>query len=215
MTILFCWLIMIASLSALGMENYECLDCHGKQEIKAETKRGESLKLYLPEDMYSQSRHEAVQCDQCHQTADEGGYAVTPHRLNQAALPDCADCHGNYFAEINAGFSRDIHVKNSAVPFRCDSCHDGHQTGYLTDRVTEPSPADQISFSNRICLQCHNAEIKGASRKISSAADAHHSLENAEAHIKAARCVDCHTAPTDFTNHQGLAKGATVACVAC
>ncbi|MBU3915445.1 cytochrome b/b6 domain-containing protein, partial [bacterium] len=163
----------------------------------------------------NQGKHESVDCIQCHQPVSEESFAAIPHQMTGNKPPDCGDCHGRFFDAINKGFSYDIHRGLLPNNFRCDSCHDYHQTGYLTDRTPNPTPHDKIKYSNHYCLICHEKELKATAGTVKELINAHTMLPQMEQHFRSARCVDCHTAPNDSSNHHVLASTETVACTEC
>lgn len=197
------------------MENFECLECHNDQSLQAVTEPGANLKLHVSEEGFSASRHEALDCIECHPAAEPEGYATVPHLLQSTGKQDCQTCHGQFFEEINHGYQGEIHTRLSPESFQCNSCHDPHTVGYLTDRISDPLPADRIAHSNGICLTCHATEWKTTTGMVKTFAKVHTTLPSADRHLTMARCVDCHTDPEDPTNHQVVPVLETVSCNTC
>ncbi len=196
------------------MENWECFECHGNEEIQAETDKGATLNLLLLEEDYEMWSHGSLDCIMCHEEAASSGFSTVPHKL-KSETQDCQDCHGLFFNDINKAFDKDIHRIRQDSSFRCDSCHNPHEAGYIAGWEEKPSPQDWIATSNSICLDCHENEVVSAQGKLKPLIAAHADLSAWERHLKAVRCVDCHTPSSDFTNHSLQAVSDVVPCRTC
>lgn len=210
-------LTLLLPFLASGMENEDCFECHNDPNIKAETERGASLTLYVPETKFEWSLHGYLQCTECHVAEKETGFDTVPHLLMEKQVNNCLDCHGDFFYDINRSYFDSVHLKNQRENFSCVSCHDPHSITYFHEREENKAVLDRIQYSNKSCLSCHTEPIAGVSsdRTIPGLEDSHESLIHPHIHLAAVRCVDCHTDPEDSTKHLIRSKKDTTPCVFC
>ena len=169
--ILFWW-----TDSSLSIENEECLECHGRQDIfrmneeerlkmvvstpeKEEVWKGK-LALYVDYNEFRSSVHQDLKCVDCHAEVRE-----IPH-LQRMGMVKCDRCH----REVVRQYDESKHAKVSAEI--CFGCHDPHSS----------IPFKNLNVEQRqtICIKCHDPR-RG-----------HDWLPQRETHIKYLECTMCH-----------------------
>ncbi len=208
-----------------------CLVCHGKfvYEI-TDTITGEVKKqlmsehhMIVPSRFYN-SVHWSFNCLDCH--SEE--FKTFPHPL-EARFEEpwgCVDCHGydpNYeqyrFEEIEEEYQRSIHYTATEGLVSCWKCHNPHYYNPLARQTT--GGREYILRSNEMCLRCHgNSTVMGLinDENINIILPKHEWLPDADRHMEAVRCIDCHTRHNDsiFIAHEVMpADSAVRGCTEC
>ncbi len=150
---LFFGLFAVFSSSGLQAEmtNDDCLTCHGDKDLEAETERGKSLELFVPENALVGSVHEELACIDCHIGADS--FEEIPHSKTPLKRA-CKNCHETEYDET----SKDVHGKGCASGDKmtpsCCTCHGGHDIKPLN------SPESRFSDMNQpdTCGKCHGGD---------------------------------------------------------
>ena len=188
-----------------AMENDDCLTCHSSQDLEAETERGKSLKLYVPENELIGSVHEGLSCTDCHK--GEKSFEDIPHGDGPLKV-DCKGCHDDVYEVFMA---KDVHGKalkknNSRAP-HCASCHGGHRILPLT------SPDSVMSRQNqpKTCGSCHgseetNLEVGITKRNLISRYESSVHYEAINVGKTGASCTDCHGHHTILSSASGDSK---------
>ncbi len=128
------WLVLLLALllpvSALAMENEDCLGCHNDSDMVGE-------ELFINAQVFDHTVHAEMGCASCHDnvTEEHPDDGLTP------AKAGCLDCHEN----INEDYAGSVHANNAS----CGDCHNPHQVRGLT----EVSGHDL----NQQCAVCHES----------------------------------------------------------
>ncbi|MCK4765669.1 MAG: cytochrome b/b6 domain-containing protein [Candidatus Aminicenantes bacterium] len=186
---LFCY-----SAGFAEMTNADCLTCHGDKELEAETERGKTLTLFVPEDVLAGSVHEDLSCTDCHKGDKKDVFEDVPHGGKPLRV-DCHTCHEDIYS---AFVKEDIHgrgliKKNPRAP-DCYHCHSGH------DILPMSSPDSRMSKKNQpdTCGSCHgqeklNLEDNITKRNLISRYKASVHYEAILMGKNGANCTDCHS----------------------
>lgn len=212
-------LIPITHVSGIEVNNKFCFLCHNRPNLKHRTEQGAGLNLYQSKEVYEHSNHAKLQCTLCHRPeGDKNKAFITfPHKTRDAKMWDCLTCHRVNQKEIVSAYSESVHKVKQAEQFRCDNCHDPHNNASFEDRTENNGIQDRITYANKSCRSCHDdpAQTTSTGDKLLTVEQAHQSLMQPEMHLASLRCVDCHTAADDPSNHKITEKAETVSCVAC
>jgi cytochrome b subunit of formate dehydrogenase len=179
------------SFSQEKMSNEDCLTCHSDKDLEAQTDRGKTLKLFVPEKPLIGSVHEGMSCTECH--IGEKSFDDVPHSP-KGMTKACPDCH----EDAKQSVDKDIHGKaciagNPRSP-SCCACHGGHQIKPLTSAESVFSKKNQPDT----CGKCHDddtllGEEKGITKRnlVSRYKTSVH-WEAISQGKNAASCTDCH-----------------------
>lgn len=187
-----------------------CLKCHGRLVYSiTDTVSGLSRKELMAEhnfisgDAFYSSVHWSFNCLDCHSE----GFKSFPHPIETRfeTTWGCLDCHGydptyaQYkFEEIDAEYQKSIHYTATEGAFTCWQCHDAHYYKPLARETG--SGRENIFKSNEMCLNCHgNPDVMGlvTEKELTMVLPRHEWLPDADRHLAAVRCIDCHTRMTD------------------
>jgi formate dehydrogenase gamma subunit len=187
--------------------NEDCLACHSDKELEAQTERGKTLKLFVPEDVLKGSVHEDSSCTDCH----KGYFEEVPHGIEGKPLKlDCAECHHEAYEIFIKG---DVHgssyLKGNPRAAYCSDCHGGHAILPIS------SPGSRMSKKHMAdtCGNCHGQEKLNLEDNITKRnliaryKDSVH-FEAIKEGKNGASCTDCHhhhnvlssAAPTSTVN---------------
>jgi cytochrome b subunit of formate dehydrogenase len=166
--------------NASAMENSECLECHGEEDLTA-SRDGHEVSFFVNQDVYAVSVHGAneVACNECH------GDVTDDHPDEQQHLEkvDCSGCHDQ--ADTVAA---SIHGDQNAL---CQDCHGSHAI------LPGDNPQSNVYPLNipATCGKCHNDdEMMGEESAAYTAAynDGQHGVSTSKGMLGAAVCTDCH-----------------------
>jgi len=137
--------------SSQAIENSDCLDCHGEQDMVKELPNGKTLSLYVNAEKFAASVHNQndIACTDCHSSITElNEEEDVPHMVPVPPVV-CADCHD----EEEEDYEKSVHYRirsqgNSKAP-TCKNCHNYHYTKYLDANTV-------IQGEQEACLKCHN-----------------------------------------------------------
>ncbi len=202
-------------------KNHACLKCHSSQIIafyndvtSAEQKRLMNPYYIIDTTALRLGVHKSFDCTDCHSY----DYTTYPHdgKLKLQPMSNCLDCHGGdptyaqyQFERIDEEFKKSVHYKISGENFSCTRCHNQH-TYHPTARNSS-SVQEIVSYSNSLCLSCHNDMKKYelvSGHENPQIVKIHEWLPNQELHFKNVRCIECHTQVTDslMVSHNILSK---------
>lgn len=203
-----------AVAAAIAKANAECFTCHSAAGLRQPPRAGlDLIKLIdstVEPAVYHASNHGDESCVDCHGGEDDEGkprtyYAAYPHdAAGKDSTADCADCHAAKVKRLKPQFNDSVHAKAPELKakFSCATCHDPH-THAVAEKLVDPHLV--VAQDNRVCRDCHDAEVRFAEfappeadaaegRKVRPKIDQIHDwLPNTELHWSAVRCIDCHT----------------------
>lgn len=175
-----------------GVSDEFCLDCHGDPTTTMTLENGDTISLYVDEDVYYNSVHGTggYACVQCHTDIREYPHppfsAYDPRDLSLELYDACFRCHsGQYERALDSVHARALEngIKEAAI---CTDCHGAHDTVRLTDPQTdELLEAARIAIPET-CAQCHNAIYEKYRESV------HGSALSDENNPDVPTCIDCH-----------------------
>jgi cytochrome b subunit of formate dehydrogenase len=151
-----------------GSANVNCLRCHGDEDLVG-VARGDTVSLYVDEQLHAVSSHAETPCAQCH--AEVSPMLSRPCAAISERV-DCSACHEDEVGEYAAGMHGRLAAEGDPDAPVCLDCHDKHAT--LSKRI----PASPTFARNvpALCAQCHRMG-QAAAVRIESA----HLMEDIEA----------------------------------
>jgi predicted CXXCH cytochrome family protein len=185
MVILFSFMIVSpthAGKPAQETEKY-CLSCHSDSKLSMTLPSGESLSLFVSQDVISHSVHSplGIECEACHTNI-----STFPHpqltfqnkrELSRSYYTACQKCHpGNYQKTQDSMHAKIADGGNLNAPI-CTDCHGAHD-------VKKPDePRALISVT---CSKCHSSIVDAYKQSVHGTALIQDS--NPDVPI----CTDCH-----------------------
>jgi cytochrome b subunit of formate dehydrogenase len=177
-----------------GSANEDCLRCHSDPELVTE-REGETISLFVDEQVYASSAHNGTACAQCHTE-------VTPslERSCETVVSsvDCSICHAGPVDDYQSGIHGRLALENDPDAPTCLQCHGKHEV--LKKEVpASPTFARNVPF---LCAKCHRAGEKAARRIESEIPDIFDSYIDSihgkglvqSGLLVTATCANCHTA---------------------
>jgi predicted CXXCH cytochrome family protein len=171
-------LLLLLPASSLAIDNSECLDCHGDENLyRAEDRdvRSHQVRshLYVDDVKFHNSVHHGrgIACVDCHQDIEGLDFEQElPHRKELAPVR-CTTCH----ADEGDAFIDSVHMRarNKGISMSCHACHDYHYAGHR-------EAASVAERGNDMCLKCHNPTRT------------HDWLPQKDAHFASVQCTACH-----------------------
>ncbi len=173
----FLLLVFIAMAPTIShaVDNKECFDCHGNQDIlkmsddersgmvvpakQKQAQRPRKFSLFVSDKKFKSSSHGELFCTDCHTDIRE-----VPHSQKLAPV-NCRRCHRTATSQ----YAESGHAKVSGT--LCFDCHNPHESRSYKDL--------SVAERSDICLQCHK---RGG----------HEWLPEREAHFSSLECGACH-----------------------
>jgi cytochrome b subunit of formate dehydrogenase len=178
-------------------ENDDCLECHGDEDIEADTERGEELELYVEDEVLLSSVHEEQLCTDCHRGAQD--FEDSPHNEGEALGLNCSGsgCHGEVVTEYDRSIHGKWHAKGDEEAATCKDCHGNHSILSSSDRKSRTNKFNL----HKTCAECHSRISRETVPK--TCGECHVLVEeifNASVHgesvnshdVSAPHCTSCH-----------------------
>ncbi len=184
----------------------DCLGCHSDKDLEAETARGKTLKLFVPEAPLKGSVHEDVSCVDCHTGAVS--FEDVPHAKKPLTL-GCTNCHEDAGKDLSTSVHHTRVQKSGGNKLPgCNTCHGGHQIASLS------SPDSKMSKKNQVetCGQCHQGKKLHKGTVITLKHDLvtrykssihYQAIQEGK---NAASCSDCHGGHAIFSSERERSK---------
>jgi predicted CXXCH cytochrome family protein len=178
------WLVSPAKAGKPAQETEKyCLSCHGNPDLSMTLPGGETLSLYVSQDVIGHSVHSplGIECEACHNNISTYPHQPiafqTKRELSRALYQTCQKCHaGNYEKAQDSMHAKAAAGGNLKAPI-CTDCHGAHD-------VQKPDePRARISTT---CSQCH-AQIVDAYKQ-----SVHGKALIDENNPDVPVCTDCH-----------------------
>jgi thiosulfate reductase cytochrome b subunit len=175
--------------------NSDCLDCHGDEDLEADSERGEGLDLHVDERVLSGSIHGDLSCVDCHRGAID--FEDSPHNEGEPLEISCsgADCHNDQIAEYTQSIHGQWYAKGDEEAASCPDCHGRHDILASSDRRSRTNKFNL----HRTCAVCHESEFVLETRHIdyeSAVPDFIDSIHGkallVDGLLVAPSCNDCH-----------------------
>ena len=167
-----------------GIDNQECLTCHGRPDQQITLPSGEILYLTIDETEYAHSVHgrDGYACVQCHSNIT--GYphptleAETWRDVTLSMYYTCARCHADKYSESTDDVHRMAQAAGNANAAVCSDCHGAHNI-----QAIDEQPATAIPET---CERCHSDIYNHYAESI------HGSALIGEGNPDVPTCIDCH-----------------------
>jgi len=141
-----------------GLQNSDCLDCHGDNTLNKTNAAGKTISLFVDAAKLKLSAHATNSCISCH--ADISN--KHPDDNKPVALVNCAVCHARQTESFNASVHGLALRAGHADAATCQDCHDSHEI------VSGNSPTSPIYFSRQAetCGACHDKEARAWAQSV-------------------------------------------------
>ncbi len=180
------------SFYEFGMADFDCLECHEKQDI-VHSEDGRSL--FVDYNKLKGSMHSKTACSQCHSEVN-----ISKKRACESIKHkvDCSSCH----AEVGEEYAVSTHGTLSAqLDENAPTCKECHGTHDIMGNEDPDSPIFATKIPT-LCARCHREGEQAAIRYLGTEKDIiEHYAESIHGKglIKSgltvtATCTDCHTA---------------------
>lgn len=160
-----------------------CLSCHGNSSLSMTLPSGETLSLYVSQDVISHSVHSplGIECVACHTAIQSYPHPTqtfqTKRELSRSYYQACQKCHpGNYQKTLDSMHAKAADGGNLNAPI-CTDCHGAHNV---------QAPDQPRSLISTTCSKCH-AEIVDAYKQ-----SVHGKALIDENNPDVPVCTDCH-----------------------
>jgi hypothetical protein len=136
-------------------DNADCLDCHGDEDLEADTERGDGLDLHVDERVLSRSIHGEILCSDCHRGVID--FEDSPHNEGAALELNCsgAGCHDDQVAEYAQSIHGQEYAKGDEEVAACPDCHGRHDILASSDRRSRTNKFNL----HKTCAVCHESEL--------------------------------------------------------
>jgi len=196
-----------------GLADKDCLTCHDQPDLTM-TRDGETVSLYIEEELFNSSAHADTACAQCHTDV-----TVSQERACETvqSAVDCSICHAEEVTEFDSSMHGTLHAQGDADAPSCQDCHAKHAT---LGRDLPASPTYPRNVPT-LCGQCHRVGEQAATRIDAEVDDIVGSYEDSvhgrgliqSGLVVTATCADCHGAhselppedPRSMVNPQNIA----------
>lgn len=130
-----------------GIENADCMVCHGDKDLVKKTKDGKKISMFVDETKFAGSIHGKILCSACHNDIKE-----LPHEDQPPKPVSCAQCHRietDIYLKSDHGRALSKGVTEAAT---CQNCH-----GKPHELLNYRNPASPVHRHNipATCAQCH------------------------------------------------------------
>jgi len=130
-----------------GAANQDCFRCHADPDLRG-VAHGDTMSLYVDEQVYNASMHAGTACAQCHTE-------VTTSRVRACetiqSRVDCGICHAEAVSALQASTHGELAAEGDPDAPTCLDCHDRHAT---QDDAWPSSPTFPRNVPD-LCARCH------------------------------------------------------------
>ncbi len=133
-----------------GAANRDCFRCHGDPDLVG-IAQGDTVSLYVDEEVYSVSEHSGTACAQCH--TDVTSSLIRPCETATSRV-DCGVCHAEAVLAHSTGIHGRLAAEGDPDAPTCMDCHLVHAT---LDRLNPTSP----TFARNVPALCGRCHRKG------------------------------------------------------
>ena len=181
-----------------GLADKDCLTCHGQQDLTM-TRNGETVSLYIDEQIFNDSAHTGTACAQCHTDV-----SVSKERACETvqSAVDCSICHAEQVTEYQGSTHGTLYAESDPDAPSCQDCHARHAT---LDKDLPVSPTYPRNVP-MLCGRCHRVGEQAATRIEAEVEDIVGSYEDSvhgrglinSGLVVTATCADCHGAHSEL-----------------
>ncbi len=153
------WLVVVGlflasnSIKIYGLDENNCLSCHGNSDLTKTGAGGEKISLYVSEALVNTGAHRFIDCTTCH-TSDPHKVATPLTKLSLAEK--CGSCHQYQYKLHLQSIHGEQLVKGNPDVATCVDCHSSEGNPHSVIRVLEyNAPAYKKNIS-QTCAKCHD-----------------------------------------------------------
>ena len=181
-----------------GAANRDCLGCHGDPDLMG-IAQGETVSLFVDEQVYNSSDHSGTACAQCHV-----GVSSSRRRPCETATSrvDCSVCHAAPAEMYDASAHGTLAAAGDPDAPTCQDCHAKHA------EYDQRLPISKTFPSNvpELCGKCHQEGESAGSRVAGEYQEVVQSYEMSihgkglleSGLVVTATCTSCHTAHNEL-----------------
>jgi cytochrome b subunit of formate dehydrogenase len=181
-----------------GLANKDCLTCHSRLDLTM-TRDGETVSLYIDEQLFNSSEHAGTACAQCHTDV-----TVAQERACETvqSAVDCSICHAEQVSEYQISTHGTLYAESDPDAPTCQDCHAKHAT-LASESPTSPTYPRNVPM---LCGGCHRIGEQAATRIEAEVEDIVGSYEDSvhgrglihSGLVVTATCADCHGAHSEL-----------------
>jgi predicted CXXCH cytochrome family protein len=140
-----------AGQPAQETEKY-CLSCHGNPDLHMTLPSGETLSLYVSQDVIKDSVHSplGIECEACHTNLSTYPHPAVEYQnkreLSRALYQACQKCHSENYKKAQDSMHAQAATAGNAEAPVCTDCHGAHDVKI---------PDQPRSLISETCSQCH------------------------------------------------------------
>lgn len=144
-----------SSIKVYGLDENNCLSCHGNPGFTKTGENGNEISLYVDEALVNSGAHRYIDCTVCHST--EPHNVATP--LNKLSLAEkCGSCHRyEYKLHLESIHGQQLVQGNPDVA-TCVDCHSAESNPHSVIRVLEYNAPTYKKNIAETCAKCHGNE---------------------------------------------------------
>ena len=147
--------LILGSSVTHALDENSCLTCHGNENLTEVNGEGETISLYVSEELVNTAAHRFIDCTTCH-TADPHDVDTPLTKLSLAEK--CGSCHEyQYKLHQSSIHGEQLAIGNPDVA-TCVDCHSTTESPHSVIRVLEyNAPAYKKNIA-QTCATCHSNE---------------------------------------------------------
>ncbi len=136
-----------------GLDEYQCLSCHGNPQLTKTNADGKVISLYVSQADIDASAHRYIDCTTCH--------GSDPHKVDsplnkQSLAQKCGSCHQYEYQQHAASVHGQQLAQGNQDVATCVDCHSPTGNPHSVIRVLEyDAPAYKKNIA-QTCAKCHN-----------------------------------------------------------
>ncbi len=131
------------------IDNDLCMECHGDEDIEAESDRGKGLDLHVVPEAFEDSPHLDLSCTECH--AGPADFEDVPHNDGKPIALGCKNCHEDEANEYAHSIHGSKQLEGDQEAATCADCHGKHGILPAEDRRSSTNKF-RLSVT---CAKCH------------------------------------------------------------
>ncbi|MBI4297028.1 MAG: hypothetical protein HY676_00670 [Chloroflexi bacterium] len=140
---------------AYGLDQNQCLLCHGNPDLAKTNSNSEKVSLYVKEEFLNTSAHRYIDCTACH--------TATPHQVDTpltklSLAQKCGTCHEYQYNLHKESIHGQQLLQGNADVATCVDCHSPTANPHNVIRVLEYSAPAYRKNIAETCGKCHRNE---------------------------------------------------------
>ncbi len=152
LTFAFGFLIVFSFSRAYGLDEKNCLSCHGSTTLSKKNGDGRTVSLYVNEKKVNTGAHRYIDCTTCHSS--------DPHKVDtpltkQSLAEKCGTCHQYQYKLHRESIHGQELARGNADVATCVDCHSAEGNPHSVIRVLEYSASTYKKNIAETCSKCH------------------------------------------------------------